>query len=72
MTRDILSNDKQWSSTKTTLKSSRPSIKMEGKIRSFPGKRRLKEYTFTKLALQDMLWKEKSDRDRNTGTKGEK
>ena len=29
----------------------RLSIKMEGQISSFPGKRRLKEYTFTKPAL---------------------
>ena len=33
----------------------RLSIKMEGKIRSFLDKRRLKEYTTTKPALQDML-----------------
>ena len=33
----------------------RLSIKMEGEIRSFPDKRRLKEYTSTKPALQDML-----------------
>ena len=33
----------------------RLSIKMEGKTRSFPEKRRLKEYTCTKPALQDML-----------------
>ena len=31
------------------------SFKMEGEIRSFPGKRRLKEYTSTKPALQDKL-----------------
>ena len=31
------------------------SIKMEGKIRRFPDKRRLKEYTSTKQALQEML-----------------
>ena len=31
------------------------SIKMLGDIRSFPGKRKLKEYTSNKLALQDML-----------------
>ena len=35
--------------------STRFSIKMEGKIRSFPEKRRLKVYTSTKPALQDML-----------------
>ena len=33
----------------------RLSIKMEGQIRSFPDKRRLKQYTSTKPALQDML-----------------
>ena len=33
----------------------RLSINMEGQIRSFPDKRRLKEYTSTKPALQDML-----------------
>ena len=33
----------------------RLSINMEGKIRSFPDKRKLKEYAFTKPALQDML-----------------
>ena len=31
------------------------SFKMEGKITSFPDKRRLKEYTSTIPALQDML-----------------
>ena len=31
------------------------SIKMEGQIRSFPDKRRLKDNTSTKPALQDML-----------------
>ena len=33
----------------------RLSINMEGQIRSFPDKRRLKEYTSTKPALQDIL-----------------
>ena len=33
----------------------RLSFKMEGEIRSFPDKRRLKEYTSTKPAMQDML-----------------
>ena len=33
----------------------RLSFKMEGKIRSVPDERRLKEYTSTKPALQDML-----------------
>ena len=31
------------------------SIKIEGQIRSFPDKRSLKEYTSTKLVLQEML-----------------
>ena len=31
------------------------SIKMEGKIRNFPDKRRLEEYISTKPALQDIL-----------------
>ena len=33
----------------------RLSIKMEGEIKSFPHKRSLKEYTYTKLALGNML-----------------
>ena len=33
----------------------RLSIEMEGQIRSFLDKRRLKEYTFSKPALQEML-----------------
>ena len=33
----------------------RLSIKIEGQIKSFPGKRNLKEYTSTKPALQKML-----------------
>ena len=33
----------------------RLSIKIEGQMRSFPDKRRLKEYTSSKPALQDML-----------------
>ena len=32
-----------------------PAIKLEGEIRSFPHKRRLKEYSSSKPALQDML-----------------
>ena len=53
----------------------RLSIKKEDQIRSFPHKRSLKEYTSTKLALQEMLWncfkkrKLNSDRERNTGRK---
>ena len=33
----------------------RLSIKIEGQIKSFPDKRSLKQYTFTKPALQKML-----------------
>ena len=39
----------------TLVYPARLSIKMEGEIRSFPDKRRLKEYTSTKQALQDVL-----------------
>ena len=35
----------------------RLSIKMEGQIKSFPDKRSLKEYTSSKLALQEMMLK---------------
>ena len=34
------------------LDPARPSIKMDGQIRGFPEKRSLREYTFTKPALQ--------------------
>ena len=54
MARNIPSNEKQRTATKTTLPS-RLSFKMEGKIRSFPDKRSLKEYTSTKPVLQEML-----------------
>ena len=37
------------------LYTARLSVKMESQIRSFPDKRRRKEYTSTKPALQDML-----------------
>ena len=37
------------------LYSARLSFKIEGEIRSFPDKRRLKEYTSFKPALQEML-----------------
>ena len=56
----------------------RLSIKMKGEIRTFPDKRRLNEYTSSKQALKDVLKgllqkvKKKSDRERNTGTKGMK
>ena len=56
----------------------RLSIKMKGEIRTFPDKRRLNEYTSSKQALKDVLKgllqkvKKKSDRERNTGTKGVK
>ena len=51
----------------------RLSIKMKGKIRSFPDKRKLKEYTSTKPVLQDMLKgllseDEKKKRVRKRGT----
>ena len=39
----------------TLLYPARLPIKMEGEIRSFPHKRRLKEYSSSKPALQDML-----------------
>ena len=51
------------------------SIKMEGQIRSFPGKRSFKEYTSSKTrtardAKGTALRKgRKSDRERNTGMK---
>ena len=37
------------------LYTARLSIKMEGQIRSFPDKRRLKEYSSPKQALQEIL-----------------
>ena len=37
------------------LYSERLSVKMEGEVRNFPDKCRLKEYTSTEPALQDML-----------------
>ena len=56
---------KEWQGTFQVMKNkglkarllypARPSIKMEGQIRSFPVKRSLKEYTFSKSALQEML-----------------
>ena len=56
----------------------RLSIKTEGKIRTFADKRRLKEYISTKLSLQDLLKRlllkkrqERSEREKNTGIKGE-
>ena len=54
----------------------RLSIKMKGEIRTFPDKRRLNEYTSSKQALKDVLKgllqkvKKKSERERNTVTKG--
>ena len=55
-----------------TLYPARFLIKVEGKIRRFPDKRRLKEYTSTKPALQYMLKdcfkkKKNSERERNKG-----
>ena len=54
MAKNIPGNEKQ-SLEPRLLYPARLSIKMEGEIRNFPDKRRLKEYTSTKLALQDML-----------------
>ena len=54
MTRYIPSNEKQRPATKT-LYPERLSFQMEGKIRSFPDNKRLKEYIFIKPALQEML-----------------
>ena len=58
------------------LYSAQLSIKIEGEIRTFPNKRSLKEYTYTKPFLQEMLkgllsGKEgkQRERERNTGTK---
>ena len=62
---DTLQGRKEWQKLFQAMKSKglkprllylvRLSIKMEGEIRSFPDKRRLKEHTSTKPALQDML-----------------
>ena len=54
MGRNIPSNEKQRPEIKT-LYPARLSIKMEGEIRSFLHKTRLKEYTSTNPALPDML-----------------
>ena len=54
MARNIPSNEKQRPATRL-LYPARLSIKMEGQIRSFLDKRRLKEYTSSKAALQEML-----------------
>ena len=54
MTQNILTNENQRPATKTTV-AARLSIKIEGQIKSFPDKRRLKEYTSTKPAVQEML-----------------
>ena len=60
----------------TLLYPARLSFKMEGEIRSFSDKRRLKEYASTKQVLQDMLkgqlkkMKEWSEKERNMGAKG--
>ena len=50
-------------------------FKMEGEIKSFPHKRRLKEYISTKPALQEMLKglleeEEETERERNTVQRG--
>ena len=54
MAKNIPSNENQRTATKATLPS-RLSIKIEGKIKSSPDKRNLKEYTSSKPALQEML-----------------
>ena len=54
MAKNIPSNENQRPATKL-LYSAWLSIKIEGQIRSFPGKRSLKEYTSTKPDLQEML-----------------
>ena len=54
MAKNIPSNENQRPATKTTLPSK--ALNQDGrKIRSFPDKRSLKEYTSTKPALQEML-----------------
>ena len=54
MAKNIPSNENQ-SPAPRLLYPMRLSIKMEGEIKSFPDRRKLKEYTSTKPALQDML-----------------
>ena len=54
MAKNIPGNENQRPPTKTTL-SRRLSIKIEGKTRSFPDKRRPREYTSTKPTMQEML-----------------
>ena len=53
MTRNIPGNEKQRPVTKATQPSK--VLKVEGEIRTFQDKRRLKEYTSTKQALQYIL-----------------
>ena len=50
----------------------RPSIKIEGQIKSFPEKRSLKEYTSTKPAPQEMLEKTKTTMQNNKKKKESK
>ena len=54
MAKNIPSNENQRLATKNTYPA-RLSVKMEGQIKSFPGKRSLKEYTSIKPALQEMI-----------------
>ena len=54
MAKNIPNNENQKPATKTTYPA-RLSIKIEEKIKSFPDKTSIKEYTSTKPALQEML-----------------
>ena len=54
MARNIPSNENKGLQPRL-LYPARLSIKMEGEIRSFPDKRRLKEYTSSEPVLQEML-----------------
>ena len=77
---------REWQETFQVMKSkglqprllhpARLSFKMEGKIRSFPNKRRLKEYNSTKPLLQKMLKGLKKirykDKDKNMNENGNK
>ena len=54
MAKNIPSNENQ-KPAKRLLYPASLLIKIEGQIKSFPDKRSLKEYIFTKPALQEML-----------------
>ena len=51
---EIFSDEKQGPTTKTTFPA-RLSFKIEGEIKSFPDKKKLKEFVTTKPVLQEML-----------------